>query len=859
MEDYRILKELGVGTFGTVIQAQHKKTSQVVAIKKMKKKYSSWEKVCELREFRALKSLPLHPNVITLIEAFLLTRPRELYFVFDYMEGSLYQFIKDRKGQLMDARIVQSIMFQILKGLYHIHSHGIFHRDMKPENILISTKRKICQDKNWDPNYENESKCSFNNNKAKSIQNIQNMETSDDIEEYIVKIGDFGLARDIKLKHPYTEYVSTRWYRAPEIILRSNTYSSPIDLWAAGAIMAELFTLKPLFPGKSEIDQLFKISEVLGSPCEKANLPVKIGELCGGEWGEGIKLAKSLGFSFLRIPPKPLSKIFTSGTPQYFIEFIVQILQYDPQRRLSSLEALNHPYFVESNLIFVPPYELEEIKGIRGMEKKRKKEHFLSFRKGGNLIPGDRKKPSQYSWSKALDEPYNTIPFDLLPSLDIEAVNVVREKDFKLPSIESVSSFSDEEKPTLEQMEQQIYNHHHFSENMTENITENLLVDSPTTISSSSLLTSNRSISVSRRILQFSTTVHKRNRSNTMSEVDRIAKEIEEINRNFEPTNSNIYNNNKTAVDFQRYQLPEDVMKFFTLSDDSSPLIKRSYSKSKDFMKIHRRYSSTSAATFYGEISPLSSPTVDFQIHQKKSSIASNQDHYRNDSGFSTNSSTNNLTVSSEEEGKEKEKEKEKDTTMPFFATKHYGFHLQTWKRVNEEELANLNKSSSLNDNDSLEIPIIPEFQHHHHSGNEPDSSTNHNFFANLKTAVKFHSTSSPTKRTEITSSHSATSSSSISKLQSSSNGGGVDDNSQRREKLNNINEDGKVKPAMTKKRSFIFDVAKGGLFSSSSSKESPKEEDSSNDSKRSNFKKERKHNNSSGLFSTLGAKISLH
>lgn len=90
-------------------------------------------------------------------------------------------------------------------------------------------------------------------------------------------------------------------YRAPEILLRSNIYSSPIDLWAVGAIMVELFTLKPLFPGKSEIDQLFKISEVLGSPGVQTEPSVQTGGIGGGEWKEGIKLAKSLGFSFLQV------------------------------------------------------------------------------------------------------------------------------------------------------------------------------------------------------------------------------------------------------------------------------------------------------------------------------------------------------------------------------------------------------------------------------------------------------------------------------------------------------------------------------------------------------------------------------
>ncbi|RIB00823.1 kinase-like domain-containing protein, partial [Gigaspora rosea] len=302
MDDYYISKELGDGSFGTVIQAQHKQTGQVVAIKRMKKEFSSWEKVCELREFKALRSLPSHPNVISLSKAFFIQQTKELYFVFEYMELNLYQFIKDRKGILLKERIVQSIIFQILKGLHHIHSHGIFHRDMKPENILISTKK------------------------------------------IILKVGDFGLARDIKSKPPYTEYVSTRWYRAPEVLLRSNSYSSPIDLWAVGTIMAELYSLKPLFPGQSEIDQLFKISEVLGSPCVRPEFSIRVDGF-GGEWKDGVKLAKSLGFTFSQIIPQPLSKLLPPSTSSHFLEFISHLLRYDPKQRLTALEALKHPYF----------------------------------------------------------------------------------------------------------------------------------------------------------------------------------------------------------------------------------------------------------------------------------------------------------------------------------------------------------------------------------------------------------------------------------------------------------------------------------------------------------------------------------
>ena len=110
---------------------------------------------------------------------------------------------------------IRRISFQIFSGLNFMHRQGYFHRDIKPENLLLMGPE-------------------------------------------LVKIADFGLAREIRSKPPYTDYVSTRWYRAPEVLLRSTNYNAPIDLWACGAIIAELYMLRPLFPGSSEIDEIFK-------------------------------------------------------------------------------------------------------------------------------------------------------------------------------------------------------------------------------------------------------------------------------------------------------------------------------------------------------------------------------------------------------------------------------------------------------------------------------------------------------------------------------------------------------------------------------------------------------------------------
>ena len=159
--------------------------------------------------------------------------------MFDYMKENLYQLTKDRKRYLPEAH-VRNITFQILTGLAYLHRTGFFHRDLKPENLLCNGPD-------------------------------------------LVKIADFGLAREIRSKPPYTDYVSTRWYRAPEILLRSTSYSAPVDLWAVSCIISEMWSLRPLFPGTSELDQLFKICTILGVPGKD-------------EWPEGHKLAQKMKF-----------------------------------------------------------------------------------------------------------------------------------------------------------------------------------------------------------------------------------------------------------------------------------------------------------------------------------------------------------------------------------------------------------------------------------------------------------------------------------------------------------------------------------------------------------------------------------
>lgn len=299
MNRYTTIRQLGDGTYGSVILGRSLESGELVAIKKMKRKFYSWEECMNLREVKSLKKLN-HANVIKLKEV--IRENDHLYFIFEYMKENLYQLMKDRT-RLFPESTVRNIMFQILQGLAFIHKHGFFHRDMKPENLLCMGPE-------------------------------------------LVKIADFGLAREIRSRPPYTDYVSTRWYRAPEVLLRSTSYSSPIDQWAVGCIMAELYTLRPLFPGSSEVDTIFKICQVLGTP--KKN-----------DWPEGYQLASAMNFRWPQCVPSNLKTLIPNASPEA-IHLMTDLLQWDPKKRPASAQALRYSYFHVGQALGTPQQILEQ-------------------------------------------------------------------------------------------------------------------------------------------------------------------------------------------------------------------------------------------------------------------------------------------------------------------------------------------------------------------------------------------------------------------------------------------------------------------------------------------------------------------
>ena len=188
---YRFLSKKGEGTFSEVLKAKSIVTNELVATKCMKEHFTSIEEVNNLREIQALKRLNPHENIINLYEVVFEKKSGRLTLVFELMDMNLYQFIRKTNGYIKGTRVMR-LMYQLLRAIDHIHKRGIFHRDIKPENILIAGDK--------------------------------------------LKLADFGSCRGKYSKQPFTEYISTRWYRAPECLLTDGYYNYKMDLWGVGCL-----------------------------------------------------------------------------------------------------------------------------------------------------------------------------------------------------------------------------------------------------------------------------------------------------------------------------------------------------------------------------------------------------------------------------------------------------------------------------------------------------------------------------------------------------------------------------------------------------------------------------------------------
>lgn len=278
---------VGEGTYGVVYKAKDKHTNDFVALKRIKLEVED-EGIpsTTLREISVLRQLK-HPNIVELSDV--VQSEGRLYLVFEFVDKDLKKYFEACEGPL-SQQLIKSYCHQMLSGLHFCHVRGVMHRDLKPQNVLVSRNGQL-------------------------------------------KLADFGLARSfVPPIRPFTHEVVTLWYRPPEILLGCKTYALPVDVWAIGTMLAEMVTKRPLFPGDSEIDEIFKIFRVLGTP----NNDMWPGVTALPDWNEDFPVWPSLQVSR-----------FVPGLCENGIDVLEQMMSLDPRRRISCKEALAHPYFAD--------------------------------------------------------------------------------------------------------------------------------------------------------------------------------------------------------------------------------------------------------------------------------------------------------------------------------------------------------------------------------------------------------------------------------------------------------------------------------------------------------------------------------
>lgn len=275
-----------------VYKASDKATGEVVALKKIRLEAED-EGIpsTAIREISLLKELQ-HPNIVRLYDV--VHTERRLTLVFEYLDQDLKKYLDICEGGL-ETTILKSFLYQLLCGVAFCHTHRVLHRDLKPQNLLINREGKL-------------------------------------------KLADFGLARAFGIPvRSYTHEVVTLWYRAPDVLMGSRTYSTPVDIWSVGCIFAEMATSKPLFAGTSESDQLKRIFKTLGTPTQQ-NYPALV---------ELPDYTNELDAICYPAPPS-LAEV-APHIDEAGVDLLSQMLAYDPLQRCSAADAMKHDYFNAHN------------------------------------------------------------------------------------------------------------------------------------------------------------------------------------------------------------------------------------------------------------------------------------------------------------------------------------------------------------------------------------------------------------------------------------------------------------------------------------------------------------------------------
>ena len=286
---YEVIGMVGEGAYGIVYKCKNLETGKYVAIKKFKEVGDELVKKTMKRELKMLQKLH-HPNIVDFQDAF--KRKGNLFLVFEFVEKNLLELLEEHSKGL-DPNLIKNLIYQLCKAIKYLHEQKIVHRDIKPENLLIT----------------------------------ENME---------LKLCDFGFARLISgNSEKLTDYVATRWYRAPELLISQGEYNTEVDYWAIGCIMGELADGNPLFPGENEIDQIHCIQKVLGNLTDE-----QVDKFYSNPLFQGKNLLNIT-------KPETLERKYLGKLNKQAINFMKGLLELDPKKRLNGATVFKHPYLAK--------------------------------------------------------------------------------------------------------------------------------------------------------------------------------------------------------------------------------------------------------------------------------------------------------------------------------------------------------------------------------------------------------------------------------------------------------------------------------------------------------------------------------
>jgi len=294
---YDLGKKLGKGAYGIVWRATDKVTGKTVALKKI---YDAFQNATDaqrtFREIMFLQGFAGHENIVRMIDVMKADNDKDIYLTFEYMETDLHAVIH---ANILEDVHKRYIMYQLLRAMKFIHTGRVLHRDLKPSNILLNS-------------------------------------------DCLVKVADFGLARSMTAMEKegnaegivYTDYVATRWYRAPEILLGSTFYTPGVDMWSVGCILGEVLGGRPMFPGSSTMNQLERIIEVTGQPTK------------GDIDSFNSPYASTMLENLLPPVPRTLAEMYPNA-PADALDLLRNTIHLNPSKRLTAQQALEHAYVAQ--------------------------------------------------------------------------------------------------------------------------------------------------------------------------------------------------------------------------------------------------------------------------------------------------------------------------------------------------------------------------------------------------------------------------------------------------------------------------------------------------------------------------------